>query len=106
MLFQVKLKDILKQPLRLKDFQLLNFKINFIKNNKRAAAEIYIKESKSSESIDELMEILSSPDVEFTNTPKAVMAYSEFVFQLGLIKRKPDKWQDMFFDNVHQYSGS
>jgi NitT/TauT family transport system substrate-binding protein len=80
--------------------------INFIRNNKRSAAEIYIKESKSTESIDELMEILSSPDVEFTNTPKAVMAYSEFVFQLGLIKRKPDKWQDMFFDNVHQYSGN
>lgn len=80
--------------------------IEFIRTNKAAAAVVYVKETKSSESVDDLLKMISDPDVEFTATPRAVKRFADYMNQLGLIKTKPEKWQDLFFENVHQLPGS
>ena len=80
--------------------------IELIRTNKAEAATIYLRETKSRESAEDLVKIISDPDVEFTTTPKAVKRYADYMYQLGLIKTKPEKWQDLFFENVHRLPGS
>jgi NitT/TauT family transport system substrate-binding protein len=80
--------------------------IEFIRTDKAGAAAIYINETKSNESVEDLVKLIDDPDVEFTTTPRGVQRYSEYMHELGLIKIKPDKWQDLFFDNVHARPGS
>jgi NitT/TauT family transport system substrate-binding protein len=80
--------------------------IGFIRQNKAEAAAIYVREANSKESVDDLVKLISDPDVEFTTTPKGVQRYAEYMHQLGLIKVKPEKWQDLFFENVHALPGS
>ncbi len=80
--------------------------IEFIRTNKAEAATIYLRETKSRESAEDLVKIISDPDVEFTTTPRAVKRYADYMNQMDLIKTKPQKWQDLFFGNVHKLPGS
>ncbi len=79
---------------------------DLINKDKRAAAEIYKRMTKTSESIDELVKQLSDPQVEFTLTPHRTMKTAEFMFRIGRIDKKPSDWKELYFPNVHSGSGS
>jgi NitT/TauT family transport system substrate-binding protein len=77
----------------------------FIANDKRAAAEIYLKSSKSKETVEEIVAEISDPHITYTTTPLGVTKFSDFMNRVGTIKTKPT-WKDLFFPNIHDKPGS
>ncbi|MBF8177938.1 ABC transporter substrate-binding protein [Herminiimonas contaminans] len=80
--------------------------IAIINKDKKAAAEFYIRVSKSKESVESIEKMLNDPDIEFTTTPKNTMKYADFMNRIGMVKTKPISWKEMFFPNMHALPGS
>lgn len=80
--------------------------IQWIEANQREAAELYLKAANSSDPVEFIYGIVTDPKVEYTMQPKNTTKYSDFLHDVGAIDKKPDSWKDMFFDNVHNLSGS
>jgi NitT/TauT family transport system substrate-binding protein len=78
----------------------------FIAANKREAARIYISLARVKASEDDLMRILNDPDTHFSAAPEGVMKYADFMHDIGTLKAKPIKWQDLFFPPIHDQPGS
>jgi NitT/TauT family transport system substrate-binding protein len=79
---------------------------NTINKDKRAAAEVYKRMTKTSESIEELVKQLADPQVEFTLTPHLTTKTAEFMFKTKRIDKKPADWKELYFPNVHNRPGS
>jgi sulfonate transport system substrate-binding protein len=78
-----------------------------IRSDPRAAAEIlFAAESAAGFSVDELVEVLSDPDIRFTTTPENTEKYAEFMLSIGSIEHRPSSWRDLFFPEVHGAPGS
>jgi NitT/TauT family transport system substrate-binding protein len=77
-----------------------------IRGDKRAAAESYIRMTGTKETVDELVAMLTDPDVEMTTTPHRVMRTAEFMNAVGTIKAKPADWRDLWFPEIHPRGGS
>jgi NitT/TauT family transport system substrate-binding protein len=80
--------------------------ISYINKNKRSAAEIYQKASKTKESLDDLIKEINQPSLSYTTTPLNTAKFSDFMFKTGTIKTRPNSWKDLFFSNVHGKQGS
>lgn len=87
-------------------FAALEEAIAYINKNKRTAAEIYQKASKTKESLDDLIREINQPTVAYTTTPSNVGKFADFMYRTGTIKAKPKSWKDLFFSNVHGTKGS
>ena len=74
--------------------------------DKRAAARIYVEESKSKESVDEVHALLADPTVEFSLVPRQIHKYALFMHENGQIRQPPASWKEIFFDDVHALPGS
>src|SRR4051794_9328518 len=80
--------------------------IDFINADKKAAAAVFLKSDEGRGwKLEDLMEILNDPDVRFTTSPESVMKYANFMADVGSIKQRPAKWQDMFFPDIHGVKG-
>ena len=78
-----------------------------IRSDPRAAAEIlFAAESAAGFSVDELVEVLSDPDIRFTTTPENTEKYAEFMLTIGSIENQPGSWRDLFFPEIHGAPGS
>jgi len=77
-----------------------------INADKRAAAELYVTESRSKESVEDVYALLSDPAVEFTLTPRQIAKYAAFMRDNGQIRNQPASWKDLFFEDVHGLPGS
>ena len=77
-----------------------------IARDRRAAAEIYLRLTKEKFTQDEVFELISNPDIEFTTTPKNMMKIVSFMAEAGHIKTAPKSWRDLFFPEVHNLPGS
>jgi NitT/TauT family transport system substrate-binding protein len=80
--------------------------IAMISKDKRWAAEAYLRISKDKGNVEDIVKMLSDPQVTYTTTPQNVMKYVDFMHKTGSIKVKPASWKDMFFSNVHNKPGS
>jgi NitT/TauT family transport system substrate-binding protein len=81
--------------------------IDFINADKKAAAQVFLaSEEGKGWKHDDIMEILNDPDVRFTTSPESVMKYATFMADVGSIKVKPNRWQDMFFPDIHGIPGN
>lgn len=81
--------------------------IDFINADKKAAAEVFLaSEEGRGQKLDDLMEVLNDTDVRFTTSPESVMTYANFMADVGSIKQRPAKWQDMFFPDIHGVKGN
>jgi len=80
--------------------------VDWINNNKKAAAEFYVRVNKTKESVENVLKQLNDPEIEFTLTPKKIMNYAEFMNKVGTIKIKPESWKDMCHTNLHALPGS
>jgi NitT/TauT family transport system substrate-binding protein len=87
-------------------FAALEEAVAFINRNKKAAAEIYQKASKTRESLDDLVKEVSQPSLAYTTTPLKITKFTDFMYRTGTIKTKPGSWKDLFFPNVHGKQGS
>jgi len=79
----------------------------FIKREPKAAAEIYLKlTSDKKNSADDLVAMITDPDIEYTTTPANLMKHAEFMHKVGRLKHLPTSWKDMFFAEAHDLNGS
>lgn len=72
----------------------------WIKADKRAAAEAYLRVTKDKMPLDEMVAILNDPTMVITIVPKGADKISAFLAKVGRIKAKPDRWQDYYFGDV------
>ena len=68
----------------------------FIAADKRAAAEIFVKNAPVKVTVDEVVKMLDDPDTRYSTTPNGIMNFADFLGRAGTIKRKPAAWSDMF----------
>ena len=80
--------------------------MSFIKQDPVAAAEIYQLQSGSPLSVEDIVEIINDPLIEYTTTPKSVMKVAQFMYKTGAIDSPPSDWRDLFFANLHNEPGS
>jgi len=78
----------------------------FIAHDKRAAAELYLKESKDKTSLDQILKMLNDPQTQFIATPQNVMKTLFFMHKIGTLKTQPESWKALFFSEIHQLPGS
>ncbi len=72
----------------------------WIKADKRAAAEAYLRVTKDKMPVDEMVAILNDPTMVITIVPKGADKISEFLAKVGRVKAKPDRWEDYYFGDV------
>ena len=87
-------------------FAALEETIRIINSDKRRAAQIYVEDAQVKESPEVIEKIISGPLVEYSSVPNGVMKYADFMHKVGRIKRRPEKWSDIFFPEVHDRPGS
>jgi NitT/TauT family transport system substrate-binding protein len=79
----------------------------FIKSEPKAAAEIYLKlVNDKKNSADDLVAMITDPDIDYTTRPANLMKHAEFMHKVGRLKHLPASWKDLFFPEAHDLSGS
>ena len=79
--------------------------VALIQTDKEAAAKIFLEKEPGGFSEAEIVEVLNSPQMKFGTTPQAIMKYANFMYDTGLIKIRPESWQDVFFPEIHDAPG-
>jgi NitT/TauT family transport system substrate-binding protein len=74
----------------------------WIKSDKRAAAEAYLRVTKDRMPLDEFLAMLNDPNIVITIVPKGADKISEFLAKVGRVKAKPDNWKDYYFGDVEK----
>src|ERR1700744_1955209 len=64
--------------------------------DKRAAAVLWKKAQNASETVDELLDLLSDPGFEFTSQPHRIAYFAAFLKRIGTMKSKVDDWRELF----------
>jgi NitT/TauT family transport system substrate-binding protein len=79
----------------------------FIKHEPKAAAEIYLKLTNDRKnSADDLVTMITDPDIDYTTAPANLMTHVEFLHKVGRIKHLPKSWKDLFFAEAHDLDGT
>jgi NitT/TauT family transport system substrate-binding protein len=76
----------------------------WIKADKKAAAEAYLRVTKDKMPLEEFLAMLNDPSIVITIVPKGADKISEFLAKVGRIKAKPDNWKDYYFGDVDKLS--
>lgn len=79
---------------------------DWINADKQRAADLYVRATKSKESVDDLEKFLKDPEIEVTLTPAKTMMFMNFQHGVGSLKNKAASWKDLFFPEVHHLPGS
>jgi NitT/TauT family transport system substrate-binding protein len=77
-----------------------------VNKDKKAAAALWIEDSKSKLSPDMVGKIVAGPQVRWTMTPENTMKYAQFMAEVGTLKAKPESWKDYFFPEIYDEKGS
>ena len=73
----------------------------------KAAADVFMASSEGKGwKREDVMDVLNDPDIRFTTSPQNVMKYANFMADVGSIKLRPEKWQEMFFPEIHGVTGN
>ena len=78
----------------------------WIAKNKGEAAKLYIEMSNSKEPVSLIQGILENPNIVYSTVPLRITLFSDFLHRTGAIKLKAGSWKDLFFDAIHDRSGS
>ncbi|MBI0538542.1 ABC transporter substrate-binding protein [Roseomonas sp. KE2513] len=78
----------------------------WIRENRRAAAELYVRAERSPLDAGFVDAILGEAGISFTSAPARVLAFAEFQQRSGQIPVKPANWQELFFPALHNLGGS
>jgi len=79
---------------------------DLIKKNPRAAAQIYVDETHEKLSVDQIVAIMSLPNMVYSVAPQRAQKVSETMYRAGSIKMKSSSWQDFFFSEVYHDKGA
>jgi NitT/TauT family transport system substrate-binding protein len=79
----------------------------FIKREPKAAAEIYLKLTNDKKnSANDLVAMITDPDIDYTTAPANLMKHVEFMHKVGRLRHLPTSWKDMFFAEAHDLNGT
>ena len=73
--------------------------------DKRAAAILWKKAQNASESVDDLVTLLSDPGFEFTSQPHRIAYFAAFLNRIGSMKTKVGDWKDLFWETAYNQKG-
>lgn len=68
-----------------------------INADKKRGAEIYLKVSGDKAPLEEIMQILADPEIQYTTKVGGINAFVSFMAKVGTLKNPPADWRDMFF---------
>jgi NitT/TauT family transport system substrate-binding protein len=77
----------------------------FINADKKGAAQTFLDMEGQGMKLDEVLEVLNDPDVRYTTSPESLMRYADFMATVGSLKARPQRWQEMFFPEIHSVPG-
>lgn len=80
--------------------------IEWIRANRRAAAELYVKASRTKEPVESILAQLEDPAISYGTTPQRIGVFAAFLARTGTITAPPASWKDLFFPTVHAQPGS
>ena len=60
-------------------------------------SEIYLKITKERTPLDEIMEVLADPAIQYTTKVGGIQSFVSFMAKVGTLKTPPADWKDMFF---------
>lgn len=78
----------------------------WIAANPAAAARLYLDEEKPKLDAAFIEAILRDPQTHFTTTPEGVQKFADFEAKVGLIKRRPAAWTEIFQAGLRDRPGS
>jgi len=94
-------------PLKVKAFiAALDEASELVAKDPKAAAEIYVNVTKEKITVDELVAIIKQPGAIFSTTPQRSMLWADYMYRIGMIKKKPESWKDFTFPFIYERSGS
>ncbi len=79
---------------------------DIVNKDKRAAAKLWIEDSKSKLPLDMVAKLVAAPQVRWTTVPENTMKYADFMSSVGTLKNKPTSWKDYFFPEIYDQKGS
>ena len=77
-----------------------------IARDKKGVAEMYLADTKSKDTVENILKFITAPGSEYVMTPKNTVKQADFMYRVGTIKLKPASWKEMFFPEIHQLPGS
>jgi NitT/TauT family transport system substrate-binding protein len=78
----------------------LNDAIAYINADKQAAAELYVQHEPQKKGVEWIYGILQNPDlIAFTPTPHGTGKFTDFMYQMGLLKTHAASWEDLYWTN-------
>lgn len=82
--------------------------IQIIEADKSAAVEVYARLAQDTTPLDELLAMLEDEraPITFSIEPHGVMQQVDFMHGVGIIESKPDAWQDLFYEDIHDRAGN
>jgi NitT/TauT family transport system substrate-binding protein len=87
-------------------YDALQESIKLINSDPKKAASIWLKDEHLKLSPEEAEEIIKNPENKWTTAPQKVLVYLNSMHDAGLINDTTSDWKDLFFDYVHDESGS
>ena len=79
---------------------------DIVNRDRRAAAALWIEDSRSKLPLDFVDRVVSGAQVRWTLVPENTMKFARFMQSTGMLKTAPAAWQDYFFPEIHALSGS
>jgi NitT/TauT family transport system substrate-binding protein len=80
--------------------------MGMIKEEPQTIADLWIEDHRSRLPKDEVVSIIRDPENIWSTTPQKIMAFAEFMHRTGGIRAKPEKWQDVYVEDVAGLPGS
>jgi NitT/TauT family transport system substrate-binding protein len=77
----------------------------FINADKKRAAAIYLKVTGDKTPLDDLMEVLADPAIEYTTKVSGIESFVNFMSRTGTLRNPPASWRDMFFPEALAQTG-
>ncbi|WP_454621772.1 ABC transporter substrate-binding protein [Bradyrhizobium cenepequi] len=100
-------KFITENPKLLRAFyDALKESIALINSDPKKAASIWIKSDRLKFSQEDAEAIIKNPENKWTTEPQKVLEFLKGMREAGLVNETTSNWKDIFFDYVHDTSGS
>ena len=80
--------------------------VKMLNDDPDQAAKLLSKESGGDSSAKEFKDYITHEGVEYTTTPHGFKTIADFMKEIGLIKKAPEDFKEVTFDNLHDSGGS
>ncbi len=83
--------------------------IDYINKNPEAAADLYMKREPFIGTPEDLLKMMkgqTADELKYTSSPNSTKAFMDFMFKSGTLRKTPDDWKEVWFENVWNLPGA